>query len=141
MQAVFKIVDFWPVKLINEADHRPNKMPNSSEAHRLGIGIFHPVLMEILKKKVERSTRAKNSDSYSPYSHWDVFHGLAIPLRFDNILCSSVSRVDVCLYCCTAHTQLSDDGECPTEAKSSAGIELSPALFQSIYRYVFASVW
>ena len=60
VQAVFKFVDFWLIKLINEADHRPNKMPNSSEAHRLGIGIFHPVLMEILKKKVERSTRAKN---------------------------------------------------------------------------------
>ena len=77
MQAVFKFVDFWLIKLINEADHRPNKMPNSSEAHRLGIGIFHPVLMEILKKKVERSTRAKNSDSYSPYSHWDFFTDLS----------------------------------------------------------------
>ena len=75
MQAVFKFVDFWLIKLINEADHRPNKMPNSSEAHRLGI--FHPVLMEILKKKVERSTRAKNSDSYSPYSHWDFFTDLS----------------------------------------------------------------
>jgi len=42
---------------------------------------------------------------------------------------------------CYAVTLLSDDGECPTEAKSSAGIELSPVLFQSIYRYVFASVW
>ena len=51
VQAVFKFVDFWPIQLINEADHRPNKMPNSSEAHRLGIGFFHPVLMEILKKK------------------------------------------------------------------------------------------
>ena len=104
VQAAFKFVDFWPIKLINGADHRPNKMPNSSEAHRLGIGIFHPVLMEILKKKVERSTRSKNSDSYSPYSHWDFFTDLSYhSLRFDNILCSSVSRVDACLYCCTAH--------------------------------------
>ena len=52
-------------------------MPNSSEVHRLGIGIFHPVLTEILKKKVKRSTRAKNSDSYSPYSHWDFFTDLS----------------------------------------------------------------
>ena len=77
MQAAFKFVDFWPIKLINGADDRPNKMPNSSEAHRLGIGIFHPVLMEILKKKVERSTRSKNPDSYSPYSHWDFFTDLS----------------------------------------------------------------
>ena len=44
MQAVFKFVDFWPIKLTDEADHRRNKMPNSSEAYRLGTGIFHPVL-------------------------------------------------------------------------------------------------
>ena len=72
-EAVFKFVHFWPVKLTNEAYHEPNRIPNSSKAHRLGTGIFHPVLMEILKRKVEKSTRTKNSDSYSPYSHKDVF--------------------------------------------------------------------
>ena len=39
--------------------------------------------MEIFKRKLEKSTRAKNSDSYSPYSHRDFFEAQYKDLRDD----------------------------------------------------------
>ena len=75
-------------------------------------------------RKVERTTRTKNSDCILSGT---FFTDLSCRLRFDSILCPSVSRA---MRVCTAvlPTQLSHDGGCPTEGKASARFEPSLVL-------------
>ena len=137
MRAAYKFVLFWPVRLINEVDHRPSRMPNSSEAHRVGIGIFHSVLMEILKRKVEKSTQAKNSNSYSPYSHWDFCTDLSYHCVLTTF-CGLVFLVSmlVCIAVLPTHNSVAMEGAllkpktqdmnfCPRYTNPSSGMFLN----------------
>ena len=62
-------------------------MPTSSETHRARIGLFQPRLITILQQKVERSTRLKKFDPYSPFTHWDFFTDLSYRLVVTTLCC------------------------------------------------------
>ena len=49
-------------------------MPWCPGVHRIKIGLFHAVLVKILRGKARKSRKAQK---YSPYCQWDFFTGLS----------------------------------------------------------------
>ena len=67
--------------------------------------------MEVWKRKVERSTQAKNSNSYSPYSHWDFCTDLSYRCVLTTF-CGLVFLVSmrVCIAVLPTHNSMTMEG-------------------------------